>query len=65
MRPVSYTHLDIVEVGNVLSTISSRYKTLTNSEKLVADVVIQRTPEAVSYTHLGDQRHQRDQKGDG
>lgn len=44
---------DIVEVGNVLSTISSRYKTLTNSEKLVADVVIQRTPEVLEESVIG------------
>ena len=44
---------DIVEVGNVHSTISSRYKTLTNSEKLVADVVIQSTPEVLEVSVIG------------
>jgi len=42
-----------VEVGSIISTISSRYKTLTNSEKLVADVVTQRTMEVLDESVIG------------
>ncbi len=44
---------DIIEVGSVISTISSRYKTLTNSEKLVADVVLRHTLEVLDESVIG------------
>lgn len=44
---------DIIEVGSVISTISSRYKTLTNSEKLVADAVLQHTLEILDESVIG------------